>query len=353
VKSSPFPNLTPRLLLNLARYGLLLGGLAFLLYTLPRIYHLVTMSLIALLLAYMLDPPVGWLEQHFVSRGLATTLVFLVLFGLAIWGGVEVYPFLRTQYLDLQAVLSQQGPAQVIRDLVERMEEGLPVVPRGSLSGRVEATYQWMLGRVTGVLQNLYTALQYLIIVPFIAFFLIRDKRRLRRFLVESVPNPFFEMTFNIFYKIEVKFGDYIRSLMLESLIIAGLSVAGLWLIGLPYYIVIGIFAGIANVVPYFGPLAGMVPAMLVQALQTPEPYQQIPVILVFTLVQLVDNVFVKPVVISRSMNMHPLLVLIFVVAGGQMYGVPGMILAVPLASMFFVVVSELNWAYRNYHFPP
>lgn len=348
---SPFQNVTPRLVLNVVRLVLMLGGIGFLVYTLPRIYHLVTMSLIALLVAYMLDPPVEWLEQHFISRAAATTLVFLLLFGLVIWGAVEVYPFLRAQYVELQELLSQRGPAQIIRNFVERVETNLPIVPRGSLSGRVEETYQWMLGRVTGVLKNLYTALQYFVIVPFIAFFLIRDKRRLRRFIVESVPNPFFEMTFNIFYKIEVKFGDYIRSLMLESLIIALLAAVGLWIIGLPYALVIGLFAGVANVVPYFGPLAGMVPAVLVQALQTPEPFQQIPVILVFVVVQLVDNVFVKPVIISRSMNMHPLLVLIFVVAGGQMYGVPGMILAVPLGSMFFVVVSQINWAYRNYHF--
>lgn len=348
---SPLQNVTPKLVLNVVRYALILGAIGFLVYTLPRIYHLITMSLIALLITYLLDPLVKLLERRFFPRQLATTLVFLVLIGLMVWAALAVYPFLRAQYLDLQSVLTQQGPVHLIRDFVVRIETNVPFLPTGSLSDRVEQTYQWMLGQVTGVLQNLYTAVQYLVIVPFIAFFLTRDKRRLRRFVVESVPNPFFEMTFNIFFKLEVKFGEYIRGLMFESLIIALLTSAGLWLIGLPYYIVIGLFAGIANVVPYFGPLAGMVPAILVQALRTPEPFQQIPVILVFVIVQFVDNVFAKPVVLSRSMNLHPLLVLVFVVAGGQMYGVPGMILAVPVASMFFVVVSEINWAYRNYHF--
>jgi len=81
------------------------------------------------------------------------------------------------------------------------------------------------------------------------------------------------------------------------------------------------------------------------------DPTTLVPVIVVFAVVQILDNVFVKPVVVAKTMNLHPLIVLLVVVGGGQLYGIPGMILSIPLASMFIVVISEVNWALNNYRF--
>jgi predicted PurR-regulated permease PerM len=309
------------------------------------------MTVLAFFISYLLNPPVNFLERYGFSRGLATGLVFLVLGGAATWGIMQLAPFVWDQFLELRAFLADREPTRVIQSYVVNFERMFPFVPEGSLSGRVDQFYNWVLGQLSGIPGILYVIVQYLLIVPFIAFFFTRDRRRMRRFVVQSVPNHFFEMMFNLYYKLDQKLGAYIRGIIIESGIIALLTVVGLWAVGVDYFVVIGVFAGVANVVPYFGPFAGAVPALVVEAVGMEDPTTLLPVVVVFLVVQLLDNVILKPVVVAKTMNLHPLIVLIVVVGGGQLYGIPGMILSIPLASMFIVVVSEANWALNNYRF--
>jgi predicted PurR-regulated permease PerM len=129
------------------------------------------------------------------------------------------------------------------------------------------------------------------------------------------------------------------------------LSIVGLWIVDVQYFFVIGIFAGLANIVPYFGPVAGAIPALIVKSFESNDPMLLLPVIIVFLIVQLLDNILVKPIVVSKTMDLHPLIVLLVVVAGGELYGIVGMIVSIPIASMFIVIVSEMNWAMKNYSF--
>ncbi len=341
----------PRTFVTGIFYLLIIGLLSALLWFIPQIYHLVFMTVIAFLSCYLLNPPVNFLERHGLSRGLATGVVFLVIGGGVIWGILEVAPFVWEQFLELRSFLAQRKPTRIIQGYVTNFEQSIAFLPEGSLSSRVDTFYNWVLGQLTGIPGILYLVLQYLLIVPFIAFFFIRDRRRMRRFVVQSVPNQFFEMTFNLYYKVDRKLGAYVRGLIIESAIIAVLTVTGLWVVDVSYYLVIGVFAGVANVVPYFGPFAGAVPAIIVEAVGMEDPAILVPVVMVFVLVQILDNIILKPVVVAKTMNLHPLVVLLVVVGGGQLFGIPGMILGIPLASMFIVVLTEVNWALKNYRF--
>lgn len=341
----------PRVIVTVLYYILIFSGILALIWSIPRIYHLISMTILAFFISYLLNPPVSILERYGVGRGWATGLVFLVLGGAATWGIFELAPFVWEQFLELRMFLAEREPTRIIQGYVANFERSFPFVPEGSLTSRVDTLYNWVLGQLSGIPGILYVVLQYLLIVPFIAFFFIRDRRRMRRFVVQSVPNQFFEMMFNLYYKVDRKLGAYVRGIIIESSIIAFLSVVGLWAVDVNYYVVIGVFAGIANVVPYFGPFAGAIPAIVVESVGMEDPTTLVPVVMVFVVIQLLDNVIVKPVVVAKTMDLHPLIVLLVVVGGGQLYGIPGMILSIPLASMFIVVLSEFNWALNNYRF--
>lgn len=341
----------PRTLVAGLYYTLVLGGLVALVWSMPRIYHLVAMTILALFISYLVNPAVRLLERYELTRTTATSVVFLVIVGGATWGIFQLAPFVWDQFLELRHFLATHEPTKLIQGYLTDVENRLGFVPPGSLSGQVDIVYQWTLDQLTGIPQILYITLQYLLIVPFIAFFLTRDRRRMRRVVVQSVPNQFFEMMFNLYHKVDQKLGAYLRGIVIESVIIGVLTVAGLWMVDVRYFVVIGFFAGVSNVVPYFGPFAGAVPAIVVEAVRIDDPVQLVPVVAVFVVVQLLDNVLLKPVIVAKTMNLHPLLVLLVVVAGGQLYGIMGMIVSIPLASMFIVVVSEFNWALNNYSF--
>lgn len=344
-------SLHPKTWMSVLRYILVIGGILAVLYSIPRIYHLMSMTILALLISYMLNPPVTFLERYQLTRGTATTIVFVVIGLLVSWGIFEISPFLWDQFEALRTFLANNKPTTLLKDYLTGLERTFGFLPEGSLAGQVEVAYDWAFGQLTGIPQVLYLTLQYLVIVPFIAFFLTRDKRKIRRFVVQSVPNQFFEMMFDLYYKVDRKLGAYIRGIVIESFIIAILSIVGLWIVDVKYMFVIGIFAGVSNVIPYFGPVAGAVPALVVEFLEYHDPYMLIPVATVFFLIQLIDNVFLKPVVVAKTMDLHPLIVLLVVVAGGELYGILGMIVSVPIASMFIVVLTEMNWALHNYSF--
>ncbi|MFB6344515.1 MAG: AI-2E family transporter [bacterium] len=344
-------SLHPRTLMSVLRYALVLGAVLLILYSIPRVYHLLSMTIVALLISYLLNPPVTFLEQYKLTRGASTTIVFVVIGLLATWGIFEISPFLWEQYEALRAFLANNKPNSILENYLRQLERSFGFLPKGSLAGQVGVAYDWVFGQLSGIPQVLYLTLQYLIIVPFIAFFLTRDRRRIRRFVVQSVPNQFFEMMFDLYYKVDKKLGAYIRGITIESFIIAVLSIIGLWIVDVKYMFVIGIFAGVANVIPYFGPVAGAIPALVVKFLDHNDPYTLIPVAAVFLIIQLVDNVFLKPIVVAKTMDLHPLIVLIVVVAGGELWGILGMIVSIPIASMFVVILTEMNWALNNYSF--
>lgn len=341
----------PKTIISSIRYILIFGGLIAVVWSIPQIYHLVSMTIIALLISYVLNPFVKFLERRGFNRVTSTTIVFLIIILLMIWGIVEISPFLWNQSIEMKSFLVNNQPTELLEDYLRGLENNFGFLPEGSLTGQVSTAYNWVMTQLSNIPQLLYIILQYLLIVPFIAFFFTRDRRKMRRFVVQSVPNQFFEMIFNLYYKVDEKLGAYIRGVIIESLIIALLSIVGLWIVEVKYFIVIGIFAGISNIVPYFGPVAGAILAVVVKALEAREPSAILSVLVVFIIVQLVDNIFVKPMVVSSTMNIHPLVVLLVVLAGGQLYGIAGMIFSIPLVSMFFVIVSEVNWAIRNYSF--
>ncbi|MGM0381800.1 MAG: AI-2E family transporter [bacterium] len=122
-------------------------------------------------------------------------------------------------------------------------------------------------------------------------------------------------------------------------------------MLDVPYAVVIGIFAGIANIVPYFGPVAGAIPAIIIKSIETSDAASLIAVGVLFLIVQALDNVWVKPHVFSRSMNMHPLVVFLVVIAGGELAGIMGMILSIPVTASLGVILREFYRGIKNYQF--
>ena len=120
-------------------------------------------------------------------------------------------------------------------------------------------------------------------------------------------------------------------------------------LIGVKYFFMIGVFAGLANLIPYFGPLVGVILAVIVSILQTGSFSMAFYIIGVFIVIKIIDDVFLQPVVVARSVHMSPLIVLLAVLIGGKLFGILGMLLAVPFTGFIKVVVHESILNYQRY----
>ena len=234
-------------------------------------------------------------------------------------------------------------------------EEILPM-----LKGRdwIQAANQYLQNVVTillketpGLVGQLLSGLTLFIIVPFALFFFLAEGRTIKRAIIEQVPNRYFELILNLLYRIDRQLGSYMRGMVLSVIIVSLLSSTGLYIIGLEHFLVIGLLAGLANVIPYMGPAIGIIAGVVAAVLQ----YSAlsfgvvIPVIIVFAIVQLVDNVFVAPMVVGRSVNLHPLLVIFAVFVGSELFGAVGMLLAVPTTAVIKVSVRTIYEGWRSY----
>jgi len=210
-----------------------------------------------------------------------------------------------------------------------------------------------MLGGTSDLLEELLegvtAGLMLAVLVPFIAFFYLREGRRITHGIVEMVPNAYFELFLNLIHQINGQIGGYIRGQILAVSLVATLSVIGLKILGLPYYLPVGVLAGLANMIPYLGPAIGIVAASLVALTTGGEGALVGWVILVFLIIQLIDNVVIQPLVVAKSVALHPLVVLIVVLIGSDQMGIVGMLIAVPFTGILKVSGLTVYEGLRGY----
>jgi predicted PurR-regulated permease PerM len=147
-----------------------------------------------------------------------------------------------------------------------------------------------------------------------------------------------------------LKLLGYLHGWFLDSVIVGVLNIIGFYIIGVNYAILLGVFAGISNLIPYVGPFFGVIPALLISLTQYGD-FRQAFSILMITLVfvQLLDNIIIQPLCFSKTVDMHPVTVIIVLIIGNSLMGIPGMLLAIPLATILMVSASETYWGLKNF----
>jgi predicted PurR-regulated permease PerM len=156
-------------------------------------------------------------------------------------------------------------------------------------------------------------------------------------------------MTLNVLNRMEKDLVGYLRGWILDSIIIGLLSVVGYMIIGVDYPFFIGAVAGVANLVPYLGPIVGAVPAFLVTLTQYGDFQMALPIVVLTFAIQMIDNTIVQPICFSKTVDMHPVTVIFVLLIGNTLMGVAGMILAIPLATILKATAVETYWGLSHY----
>lgn len=191
--------------------------------------------------------------------------------------------------------------------------------------------------------------------VGFMTFFFLLERGLVKRTILEFVPNAFFELTVNAFYKIEKLLTSYLLGLATQVTAIFVLSVIGYYLLGMQYIAAVALFAALINVIPYIGPLVGNLTAVVVGIVTTPGITEAdylsfgLQIFSVGLIVQFIDNIALQPLIFSRNMKAHPLEIFVAIFAGSALGGIVGMVTAIPVYTMLRVTVTELVTGYRAY----
>lgn len=308
--------------------------------------------LVATLIAYLLNPLVSRLEVR-TSRTKATLVIFGGLVIGTVGLGMLLGPVVEQQVQDVQAQVDIEGIAQV----VEQIDARLSAVSKSFGAGEVrfqERLQDWWTSwteGVVGLAPNLLGMATNVVLVPFMALFLLRDGPRIKRALIRFVPNRYFEFSLEALHKIDIQLGNYFRGLVLEISIISLLSITALWLLGVPAFVLIGLLAGVTTVIPYAGSLLGGGVGVLIKLFSTGSLSAAAVVFVAFLAIQIADEAFIQPLVFAQAVDLHPLEVLLAVWIAAQFFGVVGMVLAIPVTSAGKVVVSEGGALIQQYQF--
>ena len=302
------------------------------------------------LAAFILSPVVRWLEFRIgMRRTFAILSTFVVVGGAVVALFLNLIPFLIDRARSIYSQLSSFPFDQKLLEAARGIEKSIPFISAAELSKSIQAYISGSVEQLSSVLQSSLAALVTLAIVPFVTYFILAQGDTGVKKLIEQVPNKYFEMTLNVLNKIQRDLKGYLRGWILDSVIIGLVSIVGYSVIGVDYPILLGLVAGAANLIPYLGPVVGAVPAFLISLTQFGDMRLLVPIVIVTFLVQMIDNILVQPLCYAKTIDMHPLTVILVLVIGNELMGVVGMLLVIPLFTVIKVTAVETYWGLRSY----
>lgn len=322
----------------------------FISYQLITIYIILTISI---LLALMLKPFVYLLEKQKLSRTLSSLIVFLAFLMIIYLSLSFLIPQLIIQMNALVNSLKNVSLNQEIILFEKKIIKMLPFINEGDISGRVENFLKeqiiYLLNHIINYINSLVSVVAYIVIVPFLTFYILKDSLKIKRELIHIFPNKYFESSYWIIKKITDKLSKFVTGWIFDATFVGVTIGLGFYFIGVNYSLPLGVIAGIGHLIPYLGPIIGGIPAIIISVLQTGN-FAAVPLIIfIVAVVYTLDNGFVQPYIFSKSVDMHPLVIILLIVAGGQLFGFFGMLFAIPVSTVIKTTLSEIYFVMKNF----
>jgi len=322
--------------------------------------------LLALALAYLLAPLVARLERRRVSRGLAILLValppvialvvLLLLTGPQVWNQavtlVHAIPRFAATVLDFLAGVRsrlERLPFLTVEQRVwihELDAQELARLLQQNADGLLQGLAEWALAFVRR-LGTLVGFLGYLVVTPVVAFYLLRDWRPLLEFLEGLIPQSRRPGVVSFIEEYDSSLGKFVRGQLLEATLVGALTGIGLAILGVPSALLLGVVAGLCNLVPYIGMAISIVPALVVALTMSSPLDGLLRVGAVYFVVQFLDNSVTGPRIVGGSAGLHPVATMLALAFGGAALGFVGLLLAVPLAVLVKMLAARLLARYR------
>lgn len=328
--------------------------------------------LISLLLSAILKPIVKriqLIEIMGVRAPRFVAVLFSFLMGcFTIYAFISLFVPLVTQQIEtIQSIkstdLSQQYEGFLTGIEHYMISHGLTDKPKGFLMTEMHIYQMEFLKSIdfSTIVENLFSLTGNLLMggiaIIFITFFLLNNPNMIRSLLLSNIPNSYFELVISTFTKVERLLSRYLLGVLIQIGIIFTILFVGMSIAGFENAATIALLAALANLIPYFGPIIGAIFSLVMVLTVNPQISsldQLYPVILkliaVFGTAQLVDNVLLQPLIFSKSVKAHPLEIFVVIFAGGNIAGIGGMILAVPVYTFFKVIIIHFYKGYSEYN---
>jgi predicted PurR-regulated permease PerM len=303
----------------------------------------VIILLFAIVLASAVSPFATWLEKKGIPRLFSVLMLYLLVFGLMLLVSSLVIPSISQDISKLTSVFPT---------IIQKLSSSLDNVQSGTngyfdFVGEIQNVLDFMSGYLQQFSQsalslvvNIFGGFFSFVAIIVISFYLSVMKNGIENFLQSIIPKRHEEYAISLWKRSEVKLGRWLQGQMLLGLIVGLIVYVGLSIMGVNFALVSGILAMLLEIVPVAGPVLAAIPAITLAFIQ--DPTLGLWVIVFYTVVQQIENHLLVPIVLGKSTGLNPIVVILALLIGGNLAGISGGILAVPVAAVVVEIFDDL-----------
>ena len=349
----------------------------------PILGYTLSSVIIAIIFAYIIDPIVNYLERKGVKRQFGVIIVYIsaiLIFGILI---VSVIPKTINEVSNLLTSLPGMVDTlirefnnflsnvfakfniELPKNFINIYKETNPKVNgnvetpqivsnildsiKGTINDLIVKVQGSLMGSLSNVISKLYgflTSAFRLVLIIIFSFYFSVDKERFMLRVKKAIPNKHREDISYLTRNIDIALQQFIRGRMLMAIFVGLLTMVYLLVLRVDFAIIIGLITCVADIIPFIGPFLGCAPAVLFAFMDS--PMKALWVLILFVIVQWVENNILAPKLIGDSTGLNPLVILISIIIGGGIFGVWGMVISVPLMSIIFILVDFIKIKYND-----
>ncbi|MYL51355.1 AI-2E family transporter [Halobacillus litoralis] len=315
--------------------------------------------ILSIVVYYLLRPIINLLESWRIKRIWGILITLLALVGIITLLVVLIIPFLEKQLISLAEELPRY-----LQDLINTTDEWLRNSIFSAYYTNLFEDVDGMLNQIpdyissyasetvegiTNIISTVTNVVVALVTLPFILFYLLKDGHRLPSYIIRMFPPKVRPEVSSVFKGIDHQLSAYIQGQIIVSFCIGIMMYIGFLIIGLEYALLLAAIASVTSVVPYLGPVIAITPALIISIVTS--PFMVVKLVVVWTIVQLLEGKFISPQIMGKSLHIHPVTIIFVLLTAGHLFGIVGIILAIPGYAILKVVVSHLYyWFQKRYN---
>jgi predicted PurR-regulated permease PerM len=316
-------------------------------------FDIIIMLSVSLLLAMIFNPLVKILENQNINRLTSVVIVFAIS-GIFVFFALSILiPKVVAQMNTISVALSKDNVSKLLVQIEDAAKNYIPFLDSADIAGKISTFLSSLIldsiNNLSNIVSSIVSIIAIAVIVPFMTFFFLKDNQSIIKGIVNIMPNKYFEVSYSVIWKIREQLGRFVRGWILDAFLVGLMSAVGLSILGIQNSITIGFVAGVGHLIPYFGPIIGGIPAIIISLIQFGDLSMLPSITIMFIIIYTLDNGYIQPNVFSKSTDIHPLVIIILILAGSQILGVFGMLLAVPVATVIKTAAREIYFGYKNY----
>ncbi|EAC7842492.1 AI-2E family transporter [Listeria monocytogenes] len=299
---------------------------------------------------YLFNPIIDWLEKHKWKRGWAIALLYLVIIGLIILLFSFVIPAVKDQIVSLfksfpgywdqiTQKFDEFSRSSLFDQIKDKLNTNMSDIMK-TLSTKGTSVINSAISSIGSIVGTVTEVVLAIVTTPLVLFYLLKDGKKLPDFLLKMLPVNGRSHTRQVLGEANHQISSYIRGQIIVSLCIGILLFIGYLIIGLPYALTLAIIAACTSIVPYLGPAIAITPAIIIAIVTS--PWLLIKLIIVWCVVQLLEGKFISPQVMGKTLKVHPITILFVILVAGNLFGVLGVIFAVPGYAVLKVIVTHV-----------